>query len=388
MFQTQVLYRHKYTNARVVQVKTFHGEFTTPVYMPVGTRAGVNNITPIELKNAGSQIILGGNTYHMLCAPGMDVIKESGGMHQFMGWHGPMLTDSGGFQVFSLSKNKQICTIDEEGAHFSIPQTNRVIHMTPEMSLATQKIIGADIIMAFDQCTPDEASPAYVSQILNRTHRWLQQSVRFHQENPLSQYGYPQALFGIIQGGVYKELREESAQFITSMPVDGVAIGGETVGFDMVKTVEILKWLQPYLPENKPRYSMGVGMLVQDLLDVVENGVDMFDCVAPTRNARHGSLYSGTLVKKGNWLRFESEFEQGRLQIKKGQFSKDFNPIISECTCYTCLNYSRANLHDLYKQKATAFTALASIHNVHVMHEVCAKMRKLIIEESLIEEKE
>lgn len=377
-FHCEVLHRHSYTHARVTRVTTPHGEFLTPVFMPVGTRAGVNNMMPGELKEAGSQIILGGNTYHMLCAPGMDVIRQAGGMHPFMGWNGPMLTDSGGFQVFSLSKNKEICTIDEEGAHFTLPGSQRLIHMTPEMSLETQKIIGADIIMAFDQCTPDNCTREQVQHIMARTHRWLKQSVDYHQQHPSSEYGAQQALFGIIQGGVYEDLRRECADFVASMNTDGIAIGGETVGFDMKATVDVIGWVRRFLPENKPRYTMGVGMSPQDLLDVVAEGIDMFDCVAPTRNARHGALYCGEVVQEGNWLRFASEHENARIQIKKANFAHDLSPIMHNCECYTCKRYSRSYLHHLFKQKANLFTALASIHNVHVLHDVCARMRKLI----------
>jgi queuine tRNA-ribosyltransferase len=348
--------------------------------MPVGTRAGVNNMTPVELQAAGSQIILGGNTYHMLAAPGMDVIKQAGGMHPFMGWQGPMLTDSGGFQVFSLSKNKEICTIDDQGAHFLLPGSKRRLHMTPEMSLETQKIIGADIIMAFDQCTPTHCSRDEVQYIMARTHRWLRQSVVYHQLHPNSQYGAHQALFGIIQGGVYEDLRQESADFVASMDLDGLAIGGETIGFDMPATVDIIRWVLSYLPENKPRYTMGVGMSPQDLLDVVAEGIDMFDCVAPTRNARHGALYCGEVVTKGHWLSFSSEHENARIQIKKACFAEDTSPIMPSCNCYTCRHYCRAYLHDLFKQKSNVFTALASIHNIHVLHDVCDRMRALIIE--------
>jgi queuine tRNA-ribosyltransferase len=347
--------------------------------MPVGTRAGVNNMTPKELVGSGSQIILGGNTYHMLCAPGMHVIEAAGGMHPFMGWNGPMLTDSGGFQIFSLSKNKELCTIDEEGAHFKLPGEQRVIHMTPEMSLETQKIIGADIIMAFDQCTPDRCTEEEVRAIMTRTHRWLGQSLRYHEQHPNSRYGNQQALFGIIQGGVFKALRRESAEFVASMNTDGIAIGGETIGFDMKTTVDVLRWVQDLLPESKPRYTMGVGMSPQDLLDVVAEGVDMFDCVAPTRNARHGALYCGELIEEGNWLRFVSPFENERIQIKKSCFAQDDSPVMDTCTCSTCERYSRGYLHHLFKQKANAFSALASIHNIHVLHDVCARMREFIL---------
>jgi queuine tRNA-ribosyltransferase len=378
-FGSELIKNHPFTKARVTRVYTPHGEFITPVFMPVGTRAGINNMTPIELKEAGSQIILGGNTYHMLCAPGMEIIEQAGGMHSFMGWHGPMLTDSGGFQVFSLSKKKEICTINEEGAHFKLPGTQSLIHMTPEMSLATQKIIGADIIMAFDQCTPDSCSRDEVHLIMKRTHRWLKQSIAYHQQFPTSRYGAAQALFGIIQGGNYEDLRRESADFVASQNIEGIAIGGETIGFNMKKTVDVIRWVREYLPEDKPRYTMGVGMSPKDLLEVVAEGIDMFDCVAPTRNARHGALYCGELVKEGNWLRFASEHNNERIQITKSCFANDLSPIMPGCTCYTCQHHSRAFLHHLFKQKANVYTALASIHNVHVMHDVCAKIRQLIL---------
>lgn len=349
--------------------------------MPVGTRAGVNNMMPLELIAAGSQIILGGNTYHMLCAPGMGVIERAGGMHPFMGWNGPMLTDSGGFQVFSLSRKKELCTIDEEGAHFKLPESNKIIHMTPEMSLATQKIIGADIIMAFDQCTPDTCTKEEVNAIMERTHRWLKQSVAYHEQHPNTIYGKKQALFGIVQGGIFKDLRRECAQFVASMNTDGIAIGGETIGFNMETTVEVIQWVHDILPESKPRYTMGVGMSPQDLVEVVAQGIDMFDCVAPTRNARHGSLYCGELVREGSWVRFASEYENERIQIKKSCFADDHTPIMPSCSCYTCRTYTRSYLHHLCKQKANVFTALASIHNIHVLHDICAKMRAFILNE-------
>jgi queuine tRNA-ribosyltransferase len=381
-FSCEVLYRHKHSKARVTRVQTAHGVFETPVFMPVATRAGVNNMTTEELIDAGSQIILGGNTYHMLCSPGMSVIEKAGGMHPFMNWHGPMLTDSGGFQVFSLSKNKEICQIDEEAAHFKLPGSGKVIHMTPEMSLETQKIIGADIIMAFDQCTPDNCSWDEVKQIMAKTHRWLGQSVAYQQAHPNARHGHYQALFGIIQGGIYEDLRCESADFVRSMDTDGIAIGGETIGFHMKTTVDVIRWVRSYLPEHKPRYTMGVGMSPQDLLDVVAEGIDMFDCVAPTRNARHGALYCGELVKDGHWLKFDSPYPQERIQIKKAIYANDESAIMPGCHCYTCQNYSRAFLHQLIKTKAELFTALASIHNVSVMHMVCDKMRALCKEEA------
>lgn len=383
MFNVQQVYKHSDNNARVTCITTPHGQVMTPAFMPVGTRAAVNCMTPHELRDAGSQIILGGNTYHMLCTPGLEKIQQYGGMHEWMNWQGPMLTDSGGFQVFSLSKNSQICQIDEEGAHFKHPDTQQIIHMDPESSLHAQKIIGADIIMAFDQCTPDSADKEMVIRVMERTHRWLIRSIAFHQKDVNSAYGHRQALFGIIQGGIFRDLREKSTafilQFIADNSLDGIAIGGETIGFDMAKTAEILDWIVPLLPENKTRYTMGVGLNPQDLIEVSAKGIDIYDCVGPTRNARHGSLYSGRIVADKQWIRFENTEEGGKVAIKKQQYANDDRPIMEACTCYTCQHYSRAHLHDLFKQKSIAYTTLACIHNIHVMHDVCRAMRENIM---------
>ena len=375
----EVLAQHPLNSARVTKIVMAHGEVITPVFMPVGTRAGVNNMTTSELIDAGSQMILGGNTFHMLCAPGLENILHQGGMHKMMGWHRPMLTDSGGFQVFSLSKNKEICVIDDFGAHFIAPGTSRKIHMSPEVSIEAQRVIGADIIMAFDQCTPSHVSEDQARQIMQRTHRWLKQSYDYHRQNTLSAYGSYQSLFGIIQGGVYQNLRQESAEYVIGLDLAGIAIGGESIGFDMPLTVEILAHLAEFLPVNKPRYSMGVGMGPQDLLDVMACGMDMFDCVAPTRNARHGSLYTGAFEHVNNWYQFASEYKNGRLDIKKTQFAYEEVPLMATCQCYTCQNYSRANLHHLFKQKSNLFTALACTHNIAVMHESCRLVRDLIL---------
>lgn len=378
-FNTQLVATHSVNQARMMRTLTPHGEFLTPSFMPVGTRAFLNYMTPDDLTKTGSQIILGGNTYHMLVAPGLDVIEALGGMHKMMNWPHPMLTDSGGYQVFSLSKNSQICKINEEGARFKHPTTGQIIHMTPTTSLQAQKVIGADIIMAFDQCTPDTDDKALVYKAMQRTHRWLLQSKEYQERHPNSVYGLRQALFGIIQGSYFRDLREESAQFVTGLDLDGVAIGGETIGYDMQKTQEIIQWLQPYLPQNKLRYTMGVGLSPQDLIDVVAQGIDMFDCVAPTRNARHGSLYHGHVVEENNWLRFVNGEENGRLQIKKSIFAKDDRPILEDCSCYTCQHHSRGYLHYLFKTKSLAFSHLACIHNIHVMQHVCQRIQRIIL---------
>ncbi len=378
-FTTKIIAKHATKQARVTQVSTPHGDFITPSFMPVGTRAAVNCMTIAELEQAGSQIILGGNTYHMLVAPGMEIIQAAGGMHPFMGWSGPMLTDSGGFQVFSLSKNKSICKIKEDGAHFKHPVTGKVVRLTPQTSIATQKIIGADIIMAFDECTPEEGGRAAALLAMERTHRWLLESKEAHAKDPCSAYGNHQALFGIIQGGRFRDLREKSAEFIIEAELDGLAIGGETVGFDMAKTVEVVDWVRPLLPENKTRYTMGVGLHPQDLIDVVAAGIDIFDCVAPTRNARHGALHCGQVVVEGDWLRFEGEEERDRILIKKAIYAKDERPISEGCDCYTCQHFTRAYLHFLFKSRASLYAPLASIHNIHVMHVVCESLKKIIL---------
>lgn len=381
-FSTRLIKQYEHNHARVTSIHTPHGDFLTPTFMPVGTRAGVNCMLPSDLEAAGTQILLGGNTYHMLVAPGLEVIQRAGGMHPFMAWPGPMLTDSGGFQVFSLSKKAELCTIDEEGAHFRHPQTNEVIHLTPQTSIATQKVIGADIIMAFDQCTPDGTDKAVITQAMERTHRWLTLSKHYHEQSPDSIYGQRQALFGIIQGGSIREYREQSTEFVVSLDFDGIAVGGETIGFNMAKTTEVIGWVRPLLPPLKTRYSMGVGLSPQDLFDVVAAGIDIFDCVAPTRNARHGSLYSGKIVRKGTWFAFESEYEGGRLSLKKACFAQDEQPVMPGCECFTCRHYSRAYLHHLLKCKAIAYSSLACIHNIHVMHHVCEVMREQILNPS------
>lgn len=379
IFDSTLIKQHPTLPARVMKMTTPHGDVTTPAFMPVGTRAFVNHMTPCDLAGTNSQIILGGNTYHMLCAPGTEVIQHAGGMHRFMNWHKPMLTDSGGFQVFSLSKNKKICKIDAAGAHFKHPQTGNIIHLTPETSIQTQKIIGADIIMAFDECTPTEGGRSAALAALDRTHRWLMQSRDVHEQNPHSAYGFKQALFGIIQGGLERDLREKSTEFILQANLDGIAIGGEVIGFDMQKTTEIIDWVRPMLPNNKIRYTMGVGLSPQDLIDVVACGIDIFDCVAPTRNARHGALYVGEPIIENNWVKFISNEERHRILIKKSKYAKDESPIMENCTCYTCQHHSKAYLHFLFKEQSVAYSNLACIHNVHVMQHVCDVMRNLIM---------
>lgn len=378
-FHSELVKKHSTLPARVMRIQTPHGELQTPAFMPVGTRAMLNYLTPTDLVENGSELILGGNTYHMLCTPGMEIIEQVGGMHKFMSWPKSMLTDSGGFQVFSLSKKGSICIIDEGGAHFKHPLTGKIIHLTPETSIQTQKIIGADIIMAFDECTPEAGGREAAVSALDRTHRWLVQSKEAHEKNPYSVYGGKQALFGIIQGGSFRDLREQSTEFVLNQALDGIGIGGEVIGFDMEKSCEIMDWVRPMLPENKIRYTMGVGLNPKDLIDIVAKGVDIFDCVAPTRNARHGTLYCGNIVPRDGFIAFEGEDESCRILIKKSIYAKDESPIMPGCDCYTCQNFSRAYLHYLFKEGLIAYFHLSSIHNVHVMQKVCLEMQKVIL---------
>lgn len=379
-YKSEQLKQYGHNSARVMRVTTPHGEFITPTFMPVGTRAYVNLMTAEDLLKTGSQIILGGNTYHMLCTPGMEVIEAAGGMHKMMNWQGPMLTDSGGFQVFSLSQNTDICKINEKGAKFKHPVTGQYVVLNSETSILAQKSIGADIIMAFDQCTPDAVSEEEALKIMERTHRWLLQSKEVHANNPHSVYGFKQALFGIVQGGQYQKLREQSAQFIVDNDLEGIGIGGESIGFNMQKTADIIDWIRPILPENKIRYTMGVGLHPKDLLAVVKLGVDIFDCVGPTRNARHGSLYHGFAVPDDHhWLQFDDLGEpKGQILIKKTIYAKDDGPILKGCECNTCQHYSRAYLHFLFKSDAPMYHLLACTHNIFVMQETCRRMQKMI----------
>lgn len=377
-FSSYLIKKHKDSPARMMKFMTPHGEVTTPCFMPVGTHAIVNYLTPEDLIKTQSSIILGGNTYHMLVKPGLEIIEKAGGMHSFMGWKNAMLTDSGGFQVLSLAQKGGLCRIDEDGAHFKHPITGKILHLTPVSSIQTQKIIGADIIMAFDECTPETGRDAALAA-LKRTHDWLLLSKEQHDKNPCSAYGNRQALFGIVQGGSFRDLREKSAEFMVNTELDGIGIGGEIIGFDMKKTVEIIEWIRPILPEDKIRYTMGVGLSPQDLIEVVMEGVDIFDCVAPTRNARHGSLYHGQVLEKNGRLHFDNNGEMAHILIKKSIYAKDNTPILEGCECYTCQNFTRSYMHFLFKEQKLGYAHLACIHNIHVMQNVCLQLQKWIL---------
>ena len=372
--------------ARTGKIKTPHGSFNTPVFMPVGTLASVKALSSFDLRECGAGIILGGNTYHMMLKPGLEVISAIGGMHQFMNWHGPMLTDSGGFQVFSLglgNKEARLSKVDDRGVSFKSHLDGSLHFMGPEESIEIQKFLGADIIMAFDECAGNEMSKKQMQASINQTNRWLTRCIKKWKENnylstTTNKY---QALFGIIQGGVYKDLRRQSAEFIVGQKLPGIAIGGETIGYDMEKTKQVIDWIRDIIPPKKPLYTMGLGMNPKDILEAIRMGVDMFDCVAPTRIARNGTLYNGELIF-GSTLEktvFRSEFKKGRLNIGNSRFKKDNKPIDEKCDCWTCSQgYSRGYLHHLFKTNELLYHRLSSIHNIRFMIRLTEQLREKI----------
>lgn len=371
----EITHKDKKTRARTGIIKTDHGEIETPCFMPVGTKATVKSLDPKELTDLDAQIILA-NTYHLHLQPGEDLIAKFGGLHKFMSWDKPILTDSGGFQVFSLGKqmeeknagkNKEkLVKIDENGVDFRSHIDGSKHRFTPKSSIEIQHKLGADIIMAFDECTPDKADKKYAKEALNRTHRWAVESISAHEKNK-KYHGYRQFLFGIVQGAGHKDLRIESAKFIAEQNFDGIAIGGESVGYNMEATKKILDWVMPHIPENKPHYTMGLGHSPLDLFEVVERGVDMFDCVSPTRMARNGSLYVYPKTSK-----------KLRINIMNSKFKTDKKPIEKNCTCYTCTNFSAAYLHHLFKAEELLAYKLGTIHNLHFLSELMKEMRTAI----------
>lgn len=375
----ELQHKDKNSHARAGIIHTDHGDIATPIFMPVGTQASVKTLDQTDLANLPAQIILG-NTYHLHLRPGEDLIDSFGGLHKFMNWPKPILTDSGGFQVFSLGlqkdaeiNNGKLVTIDEDGVTFRSHIDGSSHRFTAESAINTQHKLGADIIMAFDECTPDSAEEKYVREAMERTHRWAERSLVEHQKDT-THHGYKQFLFGIIQGSNYKHLREASAKYISGLDFDGIAVGGESIGYNMEATAEILDWVYPIIPENKPHYAMGVGLSPADLLIAIEHGVDMFDCVAPTRLARHGMLFVGP-----------TEDKKLRINITNAQFTKDSGPIDKNCTCTTCKNYSRAYLHHLFNAQEMLGMRLASIHNLHFMVDLMRQAREAILEDKFLE---
>ena len=351
-FNFEIIKESKNTNARAGLFKTPHGEIKTPIFMPVGTNSAVKMLTNEQVLEAGAQIILA-NSYHMYLRAGCDLIKEAGGLHKWMNFNKPILTDSGGFQIFSLAKLRKITP---DGVYFQDPVNGSKHYITPEISMKIQEDLGADIIMAFDECAPYPCSYKEARSALDKTKNWLIRCFEAHKN-------YSQALFPIVQGAFFDDLRKLSAQSGSQFDAAGYAIGGVSVGEPADIKNHITKITAPLLPQNKPRYLMGVGTPT-DLIEGIKSGIDMFDCVLPTRNARHGSFFT----------------YQGNKIIKNKQFERDFTPLDEKCDCYTCKNHTKAYIRHLYKtQEATAATLL-SIHNIHFLIKLSQDLRNSIIE--------
>jgi queuine tRNA-ribosyltransferase len=336
--------------ARRGRLRLAHGEVETPVFMPVGTYGSVKAMSPAELQQLDFRIVLG-NTFHLWLRPGLEVIAAHDGLHRFMGWPGPILTDSGGFQVFSLAGRRKLT---EEGVRFASPINGDRLLLTPEESMRIQRVLNSDIAMIFDECTPHPATHAQAAESMRLSLRWALRSRRAHEGNP-------NALFGIVQGGVFEDLRDESRAGLEAIGFDGYAIGGLSVGEPKADMQRIVSHTAATLPEDRPRYLMGVGT-PEDLVFAVGEGIDMFDCVLPTRNARNGWLFT----------RF------GTVKIRNAAHAADTGPLDPECTCYTCRGFSRAYLHHLQKANEILGARLNTIHNLHYYAELMGQMRGAI----------
>lgn len=359
MFEFEVIARDPATRARAGRLRTPHGVVETPTFMPVGTQGTVKGLDPAELRDVGSQIILA-NTYHLALRPGADVVERLGGLHRFMRWDGPILTDSGGFQVWSLafrSRDRGLVRIDDDGVTFASHLDGKRWRFTPELATDLQVQLGADVIMALDECTPVDADEQYARAAAERTHRWARRCRdRWVERQP--SHGYSQALFGIVQGGNYRDLRRWSTETILSLDLPGIAIGGESIGFSRENTTNTLDWIGDLLPDDRPRYAMGVGN-PDDFLAVIERGVDLFDSVFPTRLARNGALLH----------------HGGRIRILAAEFKNDEKPIDTDCRCLTCRQFTRAYLHHLFKSRELLGHRLATIHNLTFCLDLVSAMR-------------
>ena len=340
------------TGARAGRLNTPHGSFDTPMFMPVGTQGTVKTLSPEELHTMGAGVILG-NTYHLFLRPGHEIVKKAGGLHRFMNWDGAILTDSGGFQVFSLGALRKI---SEEGVAFRSHHDGSKQFLSPEKSMEIQMALGSDIAMAFDECTPYPADYEYACRSMRLTTRWAKRCQAVHNRED-------QALFGIVQGGMYADLRQESAEQLVAMDFPGYAIGGLSVGEPKPLMYEVLEQTVPFLPQNKARYLMGVGT-PDCLVEGVARGIDMFDCVFPTRVARNGTAITS----------------QGRVVIRNAAYIEDFTPLDPECDCYTCRNYSRAYLRHLIRCDEIFGLRLMSLHNLHYLIKLMHQIRTAIID--------
>lgn len=358
MISFELIKESKECKARLGKISTPHGDIETPIFMPVGTLATVKTMKPDELKELKAQIILS-NTYHLFLRPGTEVIKAAGGLHKFMNWDGPILTDSGGFQVFSLAGQRKIT---EEGVTFRSHVDGSKQFLSPEKSMEIQHILGSDIIMAFDECAPYPSDYEYIEHSMERTTRWARRCKEYHEARS------DQALFGIVQGGMYKDLRKKSAKDLVELDFPGYAVGGLSVGEPPELMNDILNYTVDFLPKDKPRYLMGVGT-PDYLFEAVERGIDMADCVMPTRIARNGTLMTS----------------KGRLVIKNAEYKKDFRSPDENCSCEVCQNYSRAYIRHLFNTNEILGLRLATIHNLHFLIQLMEDMRQAIREDRFYE---
>ena len=359
-FNYKLIHQDKNSKARLGELNVFGKKVETPVFMPVGTLATVKFLSPEDIKNLNASIILS-NTYHLWLRPGDEIVKKAGGIHKFMNYDGPVLTDSGGFQVFSLADSRKI---KEEGVTFKSHLDGSTLFLSPEKSIEIQKNIGSDIAMSFDECIPFPSSYDYVKASTERTLRWAKRGLDAHHKDD-------QALFGIVQGGEFEDLRKMCAEELSKMNFDGYSIGGTSVGEDKDTMYRMVEYAIKYLPEDKPRYLMGVGA-VNDILNGIERGVDMFDCVLPTRIARHGTLMTS----------------QGRINIKKNIYKDDFSPLDPECDCECCRNYTKAYLNHLFRCNEGLGSRLLSIHNLRFLIRLVEGAREAIKEDRFLEYKE
>lgn len=351
-FSFELIAQCPQTGARVGVWHTPHGPVETPRFMPVGTLATVKGLTPAQIASTGAQMILA-NTYHLHLQPGESIIEKAGGLHEFMAWNQPILTDSGGFQVFSLSQLRQI---KESGVTFRSPRDGRIIEITPEKSIQIQNALGADVIMAFDECPPTGVSHETMKASIERTYRWLERCLRAHQRPQ------QQALFAIVQGGIYEDLRAAAAESLVKLDLPGYAIGGVSVGEETSLIHRIVQITAPLLPENKPRYLMGVGTY-REMAKAIASGIDLFDCVIPTRFGRHGTA----LVRGERW------------NLKNARFKEDFAPLDETCPCYTCQHFSRAYLNHLIKSGEMLGYILLSLHNIAELIRFTCEIRQSIL---------
>ncbi|MCK4591882.1 tRNA guanosine(34) transglycosylase Tgt [Candidatus Parcubacteria bacterium] len=376
----KIIKKSKRSSVRLGEIKTKHGIIKTPCFMPIATCGSVKSLDSIEMKKIGARIILG-NTYHLYLRPSDKLIKKLGGLHRFMNWSGPILTDSGGYQVFSLAKMRKI---SEEGAEFKSHIDGSSHLLTPEKSIEIQQNLGSDIIMVLDECAPYPASKKYIKESLELTTRWAERCKIYFDKKNKALGKNKSLLFGIVQGGIYKNFREESAKQLVKIGFNGYAIGGVSVGESSKKMFQVVDWTIPFLPEDKPRYLMGVGK-PEEIVDAVSRGIDMFDCVIPTRNARHGTIYKFKSksenfspcrnLPKGTPT--SSRFYE-IIHITNEKFKNDKKPIDKNCGCFTCQNYSRAYLRHLFVSGELLALRLASIHNIYFYLEMMKRIRKSV----------